>query len=280
MLVKAGSGLANVSGETATSSAGVSQNVAAETLLCTLDNEEMLEKIFATHGKDIAAVIIEPLPANSGLLPQREEYLNFLRNITKKYNSLLIFDEVISGFRVAFGGMSEKTGIIPDLVTYGKVIGGGFPVGALGGKRELMDHLAPVGNVYQAGTLSANPISMTAGLATLKKLKRDNIISKLNDRSDQFVNRLKNEIFNLDLPWDVTNVGSLFWLHPKEKSEITKISDIKSDLMGLFKPVFTKLLNSGVYLAPNPYEISFISLAHTDAILEESHNLFIKALKR
>src|SRR6266704_5502736 len=165
LLVKAGSGLA---GASASSSAGVSANVAGETLVAPLDDEEAVRQIFAEHGKDIAAVILEPLPANYGLLIQRREFIEETVRIAHEHGSLVIFDEVISGFRVALGGMAEVLGMRPDLVTYGKVIGGGFPVAGYGGRKDLMELVAPSGPAYQAGTLSANPVGMRAGLDTLQ----------------------------------------------------------------------------------------------------------------
>ena len=167
LLIRAGSGLAEMASP---DSAGVTAAQAGDTIVAPLDDEQALETIFKTHGKDIAALIIEPLPANNGLLPQRPEFLTFLREITTRYGALLIFDEVMSGFRIGFGGMAEETGITPDLVTYGKIIGGGFPVGAYGGKKELMDLVAPQGPVYQAGTLSGNPVAMTAGITRFQNM--------------------------------------------------------------------------------------------------------------
>src|SRR5437870_7192125 len=183
LLVKAGSGLA---GEAASSSAGVSEAVATETLVASLDDEENVRAIFAEHDKEIAAVILEPLPANYGLLIQRREFIEDVMKIARAHGSLVIFDEVISGFRVALGGMAEVLGLRPDLVSYGKVIGGGFPVGAYGGLRDLMELVAPAGPVYQAGTLSANPVGMRAGLATLQKIDSENVYEKLEWKTAQF----------------------------------------------------------------------------------------------
>jgi glutamate-1-semialdehyde 2,1-aminomutase len=168
MLLRAGSGLAEAP---LPDSAGLAPDVVQETLVAPLDDEGALDSIFARHGTQIAAVIIEPLPANYGLLPQRLEYLQHIARVARAHGALLIFDEVISGFRLGFGGYAASSGIHPDLVTFGKVIGGGFPVGAYGGRRDLMELVAPVGPVYQAGTLSANPLAMCAGLATLRRLE-------------------------------------------------------------------------------------------------------------
>src|SRR5881227_1370392 len=183
LLVKAGSGLA---GESASSSAGVSDQVASDTLVASLDDEDSVRDVFDQHGNEIAAVILEPLPANYGLLIQRREFIDEVINVARANGALVIFDEVISGFRVALGGMAEVLGIRPDLVTYGKVIGGGFPVAAYGGRKDLMELVAPVGPVYQAGTLSANPVGMRAGLATLQKVVRVNVYDQLERRTTQF----------------------------------------------------------------------------------------------
>src|SRR3954471_15859268 len=180
LLVKAGSGLA---GESASSSAGVSEQVAHDTLVASLDDEAGVEKIFAEHGDEIAAVILEPLPANYGLLIQRREFIESVVTTARKHGALVIFDEVISGFRVALGGMAEVLGMRPDLVTYGKVIGGGFPVAAYGGRKDLMELIAPIGPVYQAGTLSANPVGMRAGLATLQKIESVDAYGQLEQRT-------------------------------------------------------------------------------------------------
>jgi glutamate-1-semialdehyde 2,1-aminomutase len=187
LLVKAGSGLA---GASASDSAGVSPQVAQETLVAPLDDEEALEKIFAEYPLQIAAVIIEPLPANFGLIVQKQKFLKKVAELCEKNCTLLIFDEVISGFRVDLGGMAALTGIQPDLVCYGKIIGGGFPVGCYGGKKNFMNFVAPSGPVYQAGTLSGNPIGMRAGLTTLKKAVRENAWSVLKQRTESFKQQL------------------------------------------------------------------------------------------
>ena len=210
LLVKAGSGLA---GESASDSAGVSPLLASETLVAPLDDEEGFLKVFEAHKDEIAAIIIEPLPANYGLLLQRREFLQKLEKIAHENNTLLIFDEVISGFRVALGGMAELLGMSPDLVTYGKVLGGGFPVGCYGGRRDLMDLVAPNGPVYQAGTLSANPVGMRAGLATLKKAVRENVYPVLEDRTRRFTEALAGEFKKKGIPIEIARQGSIFWMH-------------------------------------------------------------------
>jgi len=267
MLIKAGSGVQNIS---ETSSKGIPQSIANDTIVFELGDEEQIKTYMKKHGKEVAAIIIEPLPANCGLLPQKKEFLTFLREETTKYNSLLIFDEVITGFRVAFGGMSAKLGIIPDLVTYGKIIGGGFPVGAVAGPKKIMLNLAPVGDVYQAGTLSANPVAMVAGLKTLQKLEPSaydqlskystNITTILN----QWLQKYQNGRYKM---FSIVREDSLFWITPKEN--ITRACDIPSDLSEGFSPLFESMLAHGIYLAPSAYEVGFISLAHNNSVCNQ-----------
>lgn len=281
LLVKAGSGLA---GEAASDSAGVSQNVAHETLVAPLDDEQGFLRVFEAHKSEIAAVIIEPLPANYGLLVQRQEFLQFVARTCRAHGVLLIFDEVISGFRVALGGMSETTGIRPDLVTYGKVIGGGFPVGCYGGRREIMDLVAPMGPVYQAGTLSANPVGMRAGLLTLQKAEREKIYSKLETRTAGFCTRLQGELRELGMAVSIARVGSIFWLHKSlpdgSQQSPRQLADIPKDHAADFKRLFHACLREGVYLAPSGYEVGFVGAAHSDEILDEAHAAIVRAARQ
>lgn len=262
MLVKSGSGLA---GYAESSSAGVSQNVANETLVAKLDNEQGVQDLFEKYKNQIAAVIIEPLPANYGLLKQRPEFLQFLRKITKDNNSLLIFDEVISGFRVTTGGMASKLDIIPDLVTYGKIIGGGFPVGAFAGKAEYMDMLAPTGPVYQAGTLSANPVSMVAGLATLRKIKETNAIEKAEHACVIFTKKI-NELFSSShMPFSCIQSSSLFFITEKTHQDIIRRPDqISQNHQKMFQKTYSHILNKFIYLAPAAFEVGFFSSKISD----------------
>jgi glutamate-1-semialdehyde 2,1-aminomutase len=275
LLVKAGSGLA---GESASSSAGVSENVASETLVASLDDEDSVRKVFAEHGAEIAAVILEPQPANYGLLLQRREFIEETVNIARQHGALIIFDEVISGFRVAMGGMAEVLDIRPDLVTYGKVIGGGFPVGAYGGRRDLMEMVAPSGPVYQAGTLSANPVGMRAGLATLKKIERVGAFKVLDERTAKFCDGLNAVLGQKGLPVQVTRAASLFWLHAKTDRVIRRLEDIPAGHAEQFAKVFHAALKRGVYFAPSGYEVSFLSLAHTDELLEKARTAILDAV--
>lgn len=267
MLIKAGSGLA---GTAEASSAGVSKACADDTLILELGDSEGLIKCFNDHPGEIAGIIIEPLPANNGLLKQSTEFLKELRSTCDTYGSLLIFDEVISGFRVKFGGMAEETGITPDIVTYGKIIGGGLPVGALAAPRDIMENLAPCGPVYQAGTLSANPLAMVGGLATLKKLTPEAYTTletqtkKITDLFQKWFNEYDGGKFsNLH----IYSKASLFWISPEK--EINQACNIPDNIGEGFLPMFETLLNKGIYLAPNAYEVGFVSLAHTDEVIAD-----------
>jgi glutamate-1-semialdehyde 2,1-aminomutase len=260
MLIRAGSGLADSGGEA--DSAGITPGVAADTLVLPLDDIEALAALFAACGGDIAAAIIEPLPANHGLLPQRQEFLDALAWQCQQHGTLLIFDEVITGFRTAFGGMAEITGIRPDLVTYGKIVGGGFPVGAFGGRRDLMALVAPLGPVYQAGTLSANPVAMAAGLATLRQLADGTAYLALEDNG-RLLDALVRDISGVRLQ----RVGSLFWLVLDDSPAATPIrtpAGLTEAARARFPEFFHGLLAEGVYLPPSPYEVGFLSTAHTE----------------
>jgi glutamate-1-semialdehyde 2,1-aminomutase len=276
LLVKAGSGLA---GAAASSSAGVSANVAGETLVAPLDDEEAVRKIFAEHGKDIAAVILEPLPANYGLLVQRREFIEETVKIARQHGALVIFDEVISGFRVALGGMAEVLGIRPDLVTYGKVIGGGFPVACYGGRKDLMELVAPVGPVYQAGTLSANPVGMRAGLATLQKIESVGAYAQMEERTGRFCDELNSELQQRSLPFQLTRTASIFWLHAQTDDVIRRIDQIPGHHANAFAKVFHRALARGVYLAPSGFEVGFLSLAHSDELLERARGAILAAIE-
>src|SRR5882757_5402478 len=242
LLVKAGSGLA---GAAASSSAGVSENVAGETLVAPLDDEGAVKKVFDQFGSEIAAVILEPLPANYGLLIQRREFIDETIRLARANGALVIFDEVISGFRVALGGMAEVLGIRPDLVTYGKVIGGGFPVACYGGRKDLMELVAPAGPVYQAGTLSANPVGMRAGLATLQKIERVGAYAQLEERTGGFCDELNARMNELGVPFQITRTASIFWLHAKTDQVIRRLEQIPADHAERFARIFHSALQRG-----------------------------------
>ncbi|EQA55688.1 glutamate-1-semialdehyde 2,1-aminomutase [Leptospira kmetyi] len=277
LLVKAGSGLA---GESSSDSAGISATAIANTLVLPLDDEKAVEKVFETEGKNIAALIIEPLPANYGLLIQRKEFLNQIVEIAKKHGTLVVFDEVISGFRTGFQGMAGLLGIKPDLVTYGKIIGGGFPVGCYAGRKDLLDLVAPSGPVYQAGTLSGNPFGMRAGLATLKKAQRDSIYPALDDRTKILTSemiRLLNR--KSDQEWEAVTHSSLFWFRKKTQTPVRRIDQIPEGHKEGFAKVFHALLKYGIYLAPSGYEVGFLSWAHDDGVIAKTLEIADKALK-
>lgn len=277
LLVKAGSGLAG--DEAASDSAGVSAHTASETIVAPLDDQTAFDAIFDRHADSLAAVIIEPLPANYGLLVQRKEFLQHIANRCKASGVLLIFDEVISGFRVGLTGMAGLLGIRPDLVTYGKIMGGGFPVGAYGGRRDLLDLVAPNGPVYQAGTLSGNPIGMRAGLATLKKCERDGIWAKLETAGRDFTSSLNQTFAAEGLGLEVENVQSIFWIHQKTDRPIRSLRDIPAEHGVGFKKIFHGAADRGVYLAPSGYEVGFLGAAHTPEILDRAKNVIVEAAR-
>ncbi|NCN95233.1 MAG: aminotransferase class III-fold pyridoxal phosphate-dependent enzyme [Bdellovibrionales bacterium] len=277
LLVKAGSGLA---GEASSDSAGVSEATAHQTLVTPLDDEASYLKVLDENKDQIAAVILEPLPANFGLLIQRKVFLETVVSEARKRGILVIFDEVISGFRMALGGMAELLDLQPDLVTYGKVIGGGFPVGGYGGRSDLMNLVAPAGRVYQAGTLSANPVGMVAGLTTLKKLKSSGAHKILESRAERLAKELNQCFMTLSAPIRMTTYGSLFWIHPVSETPIRRVDQIPKNHGENFKNFFSQCLKEGLYLAPSGYEVGFVSLAHTDEILDEALLKFKEAAKR
>jgi glutamate-1-semialdehyde 2,1-aminomutase len=265
MLLKAGSGLAEAP---VPDSAGLAPDVVQHTLIAPLDDTAALEAMFTREGEHIAAAIIEPLPANYGLLPQRPEFLQRLATLARAHGALLIFDEVISGFRLGFQGYAGLSDIHPDLVTYGKVIGGGFPVGAYGGRRELMELVAPAGPVYQAGTLSANPLAMCAGLATLQRLDDGRVYRHL----EALGTRLEKALAGID-NLSVQRAGSIFWLVHSTASAaplapIRSLRAVPVDAAAGFAPLFHRLLGQGFYLSPSAYEVGFLSAAHQDADID------------
>ncbi len=265
MLIKAGSGLA---GEGDSTSAGVTKQMAADTLICELGDIEAVREIFKQNKGEVAAIFIEPLPANNGILIQDQEFLKELRTLCDENESLLVFDEVISGFRVGFEGMAKDLGIIPDMVTYGKIIGGGFPVGAVAAKKEIMQRLAPVGDVYQAGTLSANPVAMAAGLANLKQLTPHFYVD-LENKANAIVKIFNDWLAQSEFSdYSIIQYKSLFWLTPGEKG-IKKPSQIPKNLTDRFYKLFENVSNKGIYLSPNAYEIGFVSAAHDQEVQEE-----------
>jgi glutamate-1-semialdehyde 2,1-aminomutase len=265
LLVAAGSGLATFGRP---SSAGVPEAFTACTRVLPLDDEAALEALFAREGARIAAVIIEPVPANHGLLLQRAEFLAALRRLTHAHGALLIFDEVISGFRVARGGAAQLYGIAPELATFGKVIGGGMPVGAFGGARRIMARLAPDGDTYQAGTLSGNPVAMTSGLATLDILERADGWRQLEARGAELEELLRPILLQSPVPAQLVRIGSLFWISLHAGGAPRRAAALDERATACFAALFHGMLARGIYLPPSAYEACFLSLAHTPAHLE------------
>lgn len=272
LLVKAGSGLVTF-GET--SSAGVPKAFADETIVIALNDKKALEEVFRSFPDQIAAVIIEGIPANNGLLIQDQEYIDFLREITRNNGSLLIFDEVITGFRLGFQGAAHYYNVQPDIITYGKIIGGGMPVGAYGASKEIMGNISPDGAVYQAGTLSGNPVAMVAGIATLKQLASPGFYEKQEATTQQFVQTLRAYIAEKNFEVQIFTVGSIFWFAFTAQKSISRADEIDPRSMEKYKIMHRTLLNQGIYFGPSGYEVGFISSAHTTEDLE----ITIQAIK-
>lgn len=277
LLVAAGSGAITLGQP---SSAGVPSAVASLTSVLPLDDEAALDALFEKHGREIAAVIVEPIPANNGLLLQRPEWLAHLREITRTHGALLIFDEVISGFRVALGGAAELYGIEPDLVTFGKILGGGMPVGAFAGPARSFEKLAPLGPVYQAGTLSGNPVAMAAGLATLEVLQRDRVHARLELLGAQLEAGVRAQLARLRDPFAIVRQGSLFWFTCGSTAAPRRDDAIPSDAAAIYRRIHAECLARGVYLAPSAYEVGFVSAAHTEADVDRAVAVFGEAFEK
>ncbi|WP_448698080.1 glutamate-1-semialdehyde 2,1-aminomutase [Mucilaginibacter sp. AW1-3] len=275
LLVKAGSGLVTF-GET--SSAGVPKGFVNETIVVSLNDREALTKAFEEFKDQIAAVIIEPVPANNGLLLQDKEYLQFLRDICTTNGTLLIFDEVISGFRIGFEGAAGYYQIKPDMVTYGKIIGGGLPVGCYGASKEIMAHVSPDGGVYQGGTLSGNPVAMSAGIAQLTELLRMGFYRDLNGKTEDFVQSVQRFATARNYKFRIFSIGSIFWFAFTDQEAIRSAEEIDPASMEKFKVLHRELLNRGVYLGPSGYEVGFISSAHNKVELEKAKRAIFESL--
>ncbi|TWR26369.1 glutamate-1-semialdehyde-2,1-aminomutase [Mucilaginibacter pallidiroseus] len=265
LLVKAGSGLVTF-GET--SSAGVPKSFADETIVVALNDKRAIQEAFEKFEGQIAAVIIEPVPANNGLLLQTKGYLQYLRDVCTDNGTMLIFDEVISGFRVGFEGAAGYYDIQPDIITYGKIIGGGLPVGAYGASAEIMDHISPVGSVYQAGTLSGNPVAMAAGIAQITELLKPGFYNDLKLKTEGFVKAIQDFAEQRNYNFKVFTIGSIFWFAFTNEERIATADDIDPESMIKFKTMHRELINRGIYLGPSGYEVGFISAAHTANDLE------------
>lgn len=275
LLVKAGSGLVTFGNS---SSAGVPESFVNETITVPLNNKKAVEEAFSHYKDEIACIIIEPVPANNGLLLQGKEFLTFLREICSANKTLLIFDEVISGFRMSFTGAAGLYGISPDLVTYGKIIGGGFPVGAYGASKEIMSCVSPEGPVYQAGTLSGNPVAMSAGIAQLSECLKENFYEDLEKKTQYLINGI-NKVNPFKL-FKLFNLGSIFWIAFTEKESIVNAEDIDANSMAYFKTLYHALLENGVYLGPSGYEVGFVSRAHSYEDLDKTIKAFEISLNK
>jgi glutamate-1-semialdehyde 2,1-aminomutase len=264
-LTKAGSGLATYS---MAKSDGIPTEFIQHTITLKYNSLSDIEDAFKKFGNEIACVILEPIAGNMGVVPAKKEFLEELRYLTEKYSSLLIFDEVITGFRVAYGGAQEIYNIKPDLTCLGKIIGGGLPIGALGGKEEIMNMLTPLGRVYHAGTFSGNPLSMTAGIATLKQLKRESYhqLEKLASKLEKGINGILKDS---KIPVVSNRVGSMMTFFFTKLSSVENYEHVTSCDLKLFSTFFKELMNNGVLLPPSQFESCFITLSHNEYIIEE-----------
>ena len=275
LLVKAGSGALTLGNPDST---GIPASFAAETIVLDYNDPAAVEAAFAEQGDEIAAIIVEPFPANCGFILPDPGYLEALRAICTRHDAPLIFDEVMTGFRLAPGGVQELVGITPDLTAMGKIIGGGLPVGALGGKAAIMDHLAPLGPVYQAGTLSGNPLAMAAGIASLKKLKEQNPYPRLAELGSQIRDTLSEAAAAKGLPLQIPQAGSMFALFFKE-SRVRNFDDATSGTTGHFNQVFQYALGHGVYLPPSAYETCFLCTAHEGEKIDQAVEVLSDAIR-
>ena len=261
LLVKAGSGALTLGSP---SSPGVPKAVTDDTLVLNYNDAGGLESVFAAEGERIAAVIVEPVAGNMNCVPPTQGFLQALRDYCDRYGAVLIFDEVMTGFRVALGGAQAHYGITPDLTTLGKIIGGGMPVGALGGKKEIMEQLSPLGPVYQAGTLSGNPVAMAAGLATLKLLRREGFHDQLSAKTERLTEGLALAARECGIAFTTTRAGGMFGLFFTEQTRISRFDEVMACDQARFKTFFHAMLDRGVYLAPSAFEAGFVSIAHSD----------------
>ena len=267
LLVKAGSGALTLGQP---SSPGIPNAVTQNTLTLPYNDTEALEDCFKTHGEKIAGVIIEPIAGNMNFVPPNPDYLTRLRELTHTHKSILIFDEVMTGFRVHPQGAQGLFNIQPDLTTFGKVIGGGLPVGAIGGKAEYMDYLAPVGPVYQAGTLSGNPLAMSVGLTTLKLISQPDFYPPIFEYTDTLCTEMKTLANEIGIPFTAQHRGCMFGFFFNDQEEVTCFEDVMQGDQNRFKYFFHSMLDSGVYLAPSAFEAGFVSAAHNPNTLEKT----------
>lgn len=274
-LVQAGSGALTLG---IPSSPGVTPGSVADTLVVPYNDLEAVEGVFSQHGDDIAAVIVEPVAGNMGCVLPEPGFLDGLRRITWQHGSVLIFDEVITGFRVAYGGAQSVFGVLPDLTCLGKIIGGGLPIGAYGGPKSIMEKVAPLGPVYQAGTLAGNPLAVTAGLATLEVLRTPGYYRSLEEKCRLLVEDIKRAGQEAGVPITVNWMGSMFTIFFTAEPVVNLKTALRADT-GLYARLFHQVLEQGVYLPPSPFECAFLSSAHTDEDLATAREVLIGAIK-
>ncbi len=277
LLVKAGSGALTLG---VPSSPGVPASVAADTLTLVYNDSESVKKAFAEMGDQIACIIVEPVAGNMNCIPPEPGFLQTLREVCDQYGSVLIFDEVMTGFRVGLNGAQGLYGVTPDMTTLGKVIGGGMPVGAFGGKREIMEYLAPAGPVYQAGTLSGNPVAMAAGLKTLELVSAPGFYAAITAQTEKLIAGIKDKAVQAGIALATNQVGSMFGLFFSEEDKISRFSQVMACDQERFKRFFHAMLEEGVYLAPSAFEAGFVSIKHDDGVIEKTLNAAEKAFKR
>ncbi len=276
LLVEAGSGVATLG---IPGSPGVPNAFVEHTISVPYNDADVIKRVMAEKGNEIACIIVEPVAGNMGLVPPLEGYLQFLRDITIKHGVLLIFDEVMTGFRVSYGGAQQLYNITPDLSCFGKIIGGGLPVGAYGGRKEIMEHVAPKGPVYQAGTLSGNPLAMAAGVATLSVLKTPGFYERLDKTSDILLAGLERAANKAGVAVSTARVGSMLGLYFTDR-RVTCFEDAKTSDLRLFASYYQLMLENGVYLAPSQFESLFVSSAHDDEAIEQTLNAAENVMKK
>ena len=275
LLVKAGSGLVSLG---IPECPGIVSSLAEKTLNLSYNDVEGVRDLFQREGKDIAALIVEPIAGNMGVIPPSPGFLQALRDETKKAGALLIFDEVISGLRVSLGGAQKLFGITPDITCMGKIIGGGLPVGAYGGSKEVMDHISPVGSIYQAGTLSGNPLAMAAGNVVLDLLSEPRVYELLEEKSKKLCDGFGKNTQELGISAQFTRVGSMFSMFFTDQ-QITNFESVKTCDTNFFKSYFNALLEEGIYIAPSQFEAGFMSAIHSDKEIDQTIDANLKALK-
>jgi len=277
LLVKAGSGALTFG---VPSSPGVPASVAENTITLPYNDSDSVKALFAELGEHIACIIVEPVAGNMNCIPPEPGFLECLRQVCDQYNSVLIFDEVMTGFRVGLTGAQGHYNIKPDLTTLGKVIGGGMPVGAFGGSRKIMEHLAPLGPVYQAGTLSGNPVAMTAGLKTLELIAQPGFYERLTEKTEKLTSGLKERAAKAGIAMTTNSVGGMFGLFFSAEPKVSRFAQVMQCDQDLFKRFFHAMLEQGVYLAPSAFEAGFVSSAHTNDDLEKTLDIAETVFKR